>query len=216
MTEPALAISAAGLTYRIRAPETRARKGVLMLHGLGGDEGVMWVFQNVIPDDWIAVAPRGPFASPAGGWGWTRTGSEHLSPVAEFRDASREVRRFCAGLSRELDISKSAWVWMGFSQGAALAFAASLAPGTHSAAVVALAGFLPEGIQAADLARLARTPIYWGHGTQDEHVPVERARQDVARLRAASADVTFCEAEVGHKLGIECLRGLGGWLKARA
>jgi predicted esterase len=47
-------------------------------------------------------------------------------------------------------------------------------------------------------------------------VPVERARRDVEILRAASVDVAYCEAEVGHKLGIDCLHGLKTWLEARS
>ena len=62
------------------------------------------------------------------------------------------------------------------------------------------------------LARLASLPVYWGHGTQDDQVPVERARRDVARLRQAGVDVSYCEADVGHKLGADCLLGLASWL----
>jgi hypothetical protein len=33
----------------------------------------------------------------------------------------------------------------------------------------------------------------------------------MARLREAGLDVTYCESDVGHKLGADCLRGLKAW-----
>jgi predicted esterase len=77
--------------------------------------------------------------------------------------------------------------------------------------VVSLAGFVPDGFEVRAGARLAGVPVYWGHGTKDDQVPVQRARRDVSRLRQAGLDVTYCEADVGHKLGADCLRGLKGW-----
>ncbi|MGD8822778.1 MAG: hypothetical protein PVG63_06725, partial [Anaerolineales bacterium] len=56
-------------------------------------------------------------------------------------------------------------------------------------------------------------PVYWGHGTEDELIPIEHARHDVERLRTAGVDVSFCEAEVGHKVGVECTRGLKTWFE---
>jgi phospholipase/carboxylesterase len=99
---------------------------------------------------------------------------------------------------------------MGFSQGAALAFAAAQG-GMKVAGIIALAGFVPYG----DLQGLENVPVFWGHGTHDELVPVERARKDVKRLLDGAAEVHFCEADVGHKLGIECTRGLKHWLRDR-
>jgi phospholipase/carboxylesterase len=189
---------------------------VILIHGLGGDERVMWVFESALPEGWIAVAPRGLFLAPDGGFGWTRAGKDHLSSASEFSEAIGELRGLLARVSRDVPAGEVPWVWMGFSQGAALAFASALAPGARPAGIVSLAGFLPEIADGEALSRLCQVPVYWGHGTQDDLVSIERARRDVQRLRAASVDVTFCEAEVGHKLGVDCLRGLKAWLEALA
>jgi hypothetical protein len=42
---------------------------------------------------------------------------------------------------------------------------------------------------------------------------VERARQLTGLLEQAGARVIFCEADVGHKVSAECLRGLETFLK---
>ena len=41
---------------------------------------------------------------------------------------------------------------------------------------------------------------------------VERARGDAERLRGSGAEIAFCESDVGHKLELECTRGLRFWL----
>ena len=55
---------------------------------------------------------------------------------------------------------------------------------------------------------LAGKHFFVAHGTQDNLVPVERARESIELLEQAGAQVTFCEAEVGHKVSADCLRGL--------
>lgn len=74
--------------------------------------------------------------------------------------------------------------------------------------IVSLAGFLPQG----DLENLNGIPVYWGHGISDPLVPIEKAREAVQTLKRAGADVLLCEAQVGHKVGLECTRGLKDWL----
>jgi phospholipase/carboxylesterase len=96
---------------------------------------------------------------------------------------------------------------MGFSQGAALAFAATFLGRLQPAGIVSLAGFLPQG----ELKNVKDLPIYWGHGISDTLVPIERAREAVLMLKRAGADVVLCEAGVGHKVGLECTRGLKEW-----
>jgi predicted esterase len=135
-----------------------------------------------------------------------------LPKIAEFDGAVDATVGLLGELRLDYGVPPDGWVWMGFSQGAGLAFAAACAPGARPRAVVSLAGFVPDGFEARAGARLAGLPVYWGHGTKDDQVPVQRARRDVSRLRHAGLDVLYCEADVGHKLGADCLRGLKGWL----
>jgi len=45
------------------------------------------------------------------------------------------------------------------------------------------------------------------HGTQDQLVPIDRARTSIELLEQAGAQVTYCEDEVGHKLSANaCVR----------
>ena len=47
-----------------------------------------------------------------------------------------------------------------------------------------------------------------------DNVPIERMRSGVELVKRAGADLTVCEDEVGHKLSVDCLRGLGHFYEA--
>ncbi len=206
---------AAGLAYRLRRGGEPAGAPILMLHGLGGDEDVMWAFEDALPSGSIVVAARGLCVAPEGGYSWTRRTRDGFPSRAEFEPAALALRDLLFRLGNELGVGPSQWVWIGFSQGAGVAFAAAAHAAEPPAGVASLAGFVPEGLGSGQLAKLKPVPIYWGHGLRDREVPIDRARRDMQRLREAGAEVTACESGVGHKLGVECLRGLSAWLARR-
>ena len=58
-----------------------------------------------------------------------------------------------------------------------------------------------------------RPEVFVAHGTADEILPVERAREGVARLRSFGLPVTYLEEEgVGPKLGVQGMRSLKSWM----
>ena len=129
------------------------------------------------------------------------------STFEDFRPGVTFVERLLDTLAAERGLDRGRMVLVGFSQGAALAFAVAREDRLRPRGIVALAGVLPDG----DVGRLRGIPIFWGHGTQDTHVPIEAARADVERLRRVGASVQMCEADVEHRVGVECMRGLKQW-----
>ncbi len=208
MSEPQRHISRHGWTYRIRPPVGEGEEEVVvLLHGLTGDESAMWPFAAAVPQGAWVVGPRAPHPAPSGGFSWLPPGPTHRPALHDFSEAVGGLELLLGDLERRHGLSSAGPVLVGFSQGAAVAFAAA-AKGLPAAGVAALAGFLPQG----DVSRLKGLPVYWGHGVQDRMVPLERAQRDVARLRRAGSRVTFCQAEVGHKVGAACMRDLQVWL----
>jgi phospholipase/carboxylesterase len=98
---------------------------------------------------------------------------------------------------------------LGFSQGAALAGALTLIYPRRVRSLGLLSGFLPTAINAnpADNS-LNGLRVFIAHGTLDDRVPIRHARQAAATLQKAGAQVEFCEANVGHKLGLPCFKAL--------
>jgi predicted esterase len=72
-----------------------------------------------------------------------------------------------------------------------------------------LAGFVPDGLEVHISERpLDGKPFFVAHGTRDETVTIERARDSMKTLEKCGAQVTVCEDNVGHKVSATCLRAL--------
>ena len=202
------------LIFRERAAQGAGRHPLqLLLHGWTGDENSMWVFSARLPKDTWLVAPHGLYPAPLGGYSWSspqvrRTWPELrcFSPGGRGAGRMPHTRNFPGADLVEIDV-------IGFSQGAALAYAFALLHPERVRALVGLAGFLPDGVAAflgssQPLRRQPALPVFIAHGTQDELVPVTLARRSVEMLQQAGAEVTYCEDEVGHKLSADCFCGL--------
>ena len=211
MMEPILIDSPpGGVAVRLLQPEDPEGLHILMLHGWSGDEKVMWVLQTVLPENAFIVSARGMYPLPLGGYHWSESPTSTEVGFEDFNPAIQSLQVTLGDLRSRFGFGDGQLLLMGFSQGAALAFSA-VRQGIQASGVIALAGFVPLG----DLSGLGGLPVFWGHGLRDELVPVERAREDVKRLLDQGVEIQYCETDVGHKLGIECTRGLKVWLQGK-
>jgi phospholipase/carboxylesterase len=205
-----------GWTMRVRHAAQEPSRFLLLLHGWTGDENSMWVFtRRLSPDFWI-VAPRGPYAAKEGGYSWRalRPGSWGLPTLSDLKPAADNLIRLVDEVSASIGVDATQFDVAGFSQGGALTNVLTLLYPQRVRKAAVLAGFMPGGVD--DLIAqhvLAGKPIFVAHGTQDNLVPVERARGSIELLEDAGAQVIFCESEVGHKVSADCLRGLEAFFK---
>lgn len=200
----------APLAFRLRLPEGNNAAPIMMLHGLGGDENAMWALESALPKAGLIVAPRAPHEQRQGGYLWNPSIRAWPPSVSEFAEGVKLLEELFAYLEQEYEFRRERLVLMGFSNGTAMSFAAAMTPiSPPPAGIIAISGHLPEG----DLSPLKGIPVYWGHGTRDAFIPIDSARTDVDRLRQEVVPVTFCEADVGHKLGAECLKNLRSWFR---
>ena len=205
-----------GWTLRLR-PSAGAPAAVLLaLHGLTGDERSLDIFTARVPPEYYVIAPRGPIPAEPG-FSWIeRTDSSPLPGAAEFSQAVAEVERRLPTWFSGLSLSSALPIHlMGFSQGAALSLRLIFsAPRRYRSAAI-LAGFFPEGDTLDEtVPDLSGMDFFIAHGTQDDTIPVEAARQMAARLEQTGAAVTYCEDAVGHKLGPSCFRWLSEFFSA--
>lgn len=221
-------ISGDGWVFRVRVPEGEGPHPVLiLLHGWTGDEDVMWVFASRLPDHYLMLAPRGRYESKLGGYGWYPDARRDWPEVTDFQESARELIEFLDGMKNEAarklagnEAQKQAWEALsrgdftkvslvGFSQGAALSYVLSLTHPERIQVVAGLAGFMPENAESlVENQPLRGKDIFVTHGSKDDIVPVERARNAVDLLERAGAKVTYCEEEVGHKLSAPCFNAL--------
>lgn len=203
-----------GWTMRVRHATEEPARFLLLLHGWTGDENSMWIFTNRFPGDlWIA-APRAPHTSKMGGYSWRQLDSEDdrdwgLPTLSDLRPAAERLIHLVDEISASIGVDVNRFDVAGFSQGGALTNVLALLYPQRIRKAAVLAGFMPAGVDDLLERRvLSGTPYFVAHGTQDDLVPFERARRSTELLEKGGAEVTFCEAEVGHKVSADCLRAL--------
>jgi phospholipase/carboxylesterase len=198
-----------GLVYRYREGKNDHHPPVLMLHGLSGDENSMWILEKGLLNGGLIVAPRAKFKRVENGYSWIKGPLDRLPTQEDFFPAVQALKDLVRELVSEKGLKREELFLMGFSQGAGLAFSAAVDPYLRPKAIIVAAGFLPKG----DYVNLKGIPIFWGHGSKDERIPIEQARSDANLLRDFGADIHFCETNVAHKLSMECLNGLRSWME---
>lgn len=204
-----------GWIVRIRpALNPTSRNLTLMLHGWTGDENVMAIFDRYLsPDTWL-LSPRGILPAIPGGYGWAQMSSPDAIRDQDFSTALDGLDEQIPHWLRYLRIPAEKINLMGFSQGAALALSYLVRHPKNIDRVACLSGFLPWDAQEALVsASLAGKGILITHGTKDQNVPFQLARDAASILATAGAAVQFCQDELGHKLGPNGSRSLRTFFK---
>jgi|SRR5271157_3515024 len=196
---------------RVRPASRQPAHLLLLLHGWTGDENSMWVFvRNFSLDYWI-IAPRAPYAAEPSGYSWraSESNARGWPSLEDFRSSADSLIAFVGNYATQNQIDANQFDLIGFSQGAALANAIALLYPERVRRAGVLAGFLPAESESLIEKRLLNgKPFFVAHGTLDEMVKIEYARQSVEMLKRAGAHVTFYEDEVGHKLSADGLHAL--------
>lgn len=205
MTESIL-IENDGWTARLSKPASFIPSRLtLLLHGYGGDETSMQVIARNFPANACILFIRAPYKIEDGkGYAWLPPGGGKDSDIAEYipglesmlewLDSLEEIRQ--AGLPFDL---------VGFSQGAAAAYALGLVWPQRIHRLAGLAGFLPAGSERYYAGRpLQGKNVFIAHGRQDDRIRIETGYQAESGMVQAGAAVDFCPADIGHKLSASC------------
>jgi phospholipase/carboxylesterase len=209
-------ISFNGWILRIRESRSRNPRLLVLIHGWTGDENSMWIFTRGLSADYWMMAPRAPHPAQSSGFSWRPHQTETVGrPSLEaLKPAAEALIRLIDEYSASVKLDALQFDLMGFSQGGVMVSLLGMLYPHRIRKMGVLAGFVPSGIEELVLKKpLAGKNIFIAHGTQDQMVPIDRARASIKVLEQAGAQVTYCEDEVGHKLGAKCLRGLEKYLQ---
>lgn len=115
---------------------------------------------------------------------------------------------------KERGIPAGRIVLAGFSQGCAMALLTGLRHKERLAGIAGLSGYLPlaQSTIAERSDANALTPIFMGHGRQDNVVPLERGKTSREALRALGYEVDWHEYPMAHSVCMEEIADLNHWL----
>lgn len=196
---------------------------IIALHGWGASAHDLLGLAPILHDGKaIVLCPQGQVAVPFGGgqygYGWfpLRTGA--APDVEAFRRGAEALRAFVNMALERYPIDPQRVVVAGFSQGGMMAYDLGLREPSRFAGVAALSSWFPPPL-AEDLATLPEHegfPVLILHGTRDDRIEVERARESREALRPFGVTLTYREFDMGHEIRQDALRVLLQWLDERA
>jgi phospholipase/carboxylesterase len=180
---------------------------IVLIHGWTGDEYSMDLFSRGLPENTLQLFPRGPFQAPTG-YGWAPEDAGTFPPMNVFEPTCRNLMAEIEIRLIDLDLANSPLSLVGFSQGGAAVYTISTLYPDRVERAAALASFLPDVDDEANLNLLKGKPFFIAHGARDDTIPVTYARHSAGKLKRAGALVEYCEADVGHKLSAGCMKRL--------
>lgn len=183
---------------------------LVLLHGLGSDEHDLLGFVPHIDPRLFVVSVRAPHPHMDVGYAWYDL-AEGYGPTATLSRSLALVERFLAGVADAYPIDGQRVYLGGFSQGAAITLATVVLHPARIAGAIALSGYLPPHLAHQPTAANGM-PIFQGHGTFDQVVPIEAARRTRDVLSAMPVALTYREYPVGHEVSAPELLELNGWL----
>ena len=198
---------------------------VLWLHGLGADGHD---FAPIVPEllrpHWPAlrfVFPHAPVRPVTINGGmrmraWYDITGMDFATRADAGGIEESVAQVEALVAHEAarGIAPSRIVLAGFSQGCAMALHTGLRYPARLAALIGLSGYLPlaDTLAAERSSANADAPIFLGHGTQDEMIPLPRAAASRDALAALGYAAEWHQYPMGHSVCAPEVQDVQRWL----
>jgi predicted esterase len=199
--------------YLVEAPESGKSCPLLVgFHGYGESADKHLAELRKIPgaNQWIlcAVQALHPFYNRTGEViaCWMTRQDRELA----IEDNVRYVAGVVAELQRTLPVSNRL-VYLGFSQGAAMAYRAAVASGHRCHGVVVLGGDVPPELDQRDLTGFP--PVLLGRGSSEEWYDAAKMEHDVELLRRKEVDVRPVVFTGGHEWTNEFRAAAGEFLR---
>lgn len=201
---------------------------IIWMHGLGADgHDFAPIVPELVAKDWPAlrfVFPHAPVrpvtingGMPMRAW-YDIVGFDARAPQDEAGiRASIDAVEALLAREQERGVPSERIVLAGFSQGGAIALTAGLRHAHRLAGIVALSTYLPpiDALIDERSAANAGAPIFWGHGTADPVVVLQRGVDSRARLEALGYRVDWHTYPMPHAVCPDEIADLRRWLGER-
>jgi len=211
------------LHHLIRPPKNNQSKAplMIMLHGYGSDENDLFSFATELPEELFIISVRAPYKMEPYGNAWYAIYFDNTSGKFSDTEQAKQSRDLIAAFIDEAiaayDVDAKNVTLLGFSQGTILSYAVALNYPEKVKNIIALSGYvnkelLPENTNEKDYMHL---DFYASHGSVDQVIPVEWAREAKPFLDKLNIKNTYSEFPVGHGVHPQNFFELKSWLEKR-
>jgi len=190
---------------------------LVLLHGIGADENDLFSLATHVDPRFTVVTVRAPRPYHTGyAWfdiAWKADGSV-VPNVAQARETLADFVRWIEAAPARLNADPRQVYLLGFSQGAMMSLGVLRTAPERLAGVVALSGRFHDALfeTPAPTDAMRSVPLFVGHGTQDDVLPVANGRAVRDAFEPLVRDFTYREYPVPHAIAPAELGDVAAWL----
>ncbi|HQA75336.1 MAG: alpha/beta fold hydrolase [Flavobacterium sp.] len=210
------------LHHIVREPKIKKDKNplILLLHGYGSNEEDLFSFASELPDEYFVISVRAPHDMMYNSFAWYAINFDadenKFSDIEQAQSSRVLIATFIDEVVQNYPIDQKNVTLIGFSQGCILSYAVALTYPEKVQRVVAMSGYLNTEIADEDFAKndFSNLKIFASHGTVDQVIPVDWARNSIPKIKALGIDIVFKEYPVGHGVAPQNFYDFKNWLEA--
>ena len=196
---------------------------ILTLHGRGANAlDLLGLAPYICGGKFLMICPQGPLETPIGpgasGYAWYPMSMGGPPDVGAILSSREKLQQFLDACLKRYPIDGKKLVVLGFSQGGVMAYSLALSNPERFAGLAVLSSWLPQEL----IPRLSISndavqslPTIVQHGSQDQMIEIQRAKDSVERLRALRVPLTYRDYDMGHEIKPRSLTDLSAWLEEK-
>ena len=210
------------LTHKIKQSTSKNSTSptMILLHGMGSNEDDLFSFEKMIEDRFNVISVRAPYTVAPGKYRWYQGSYSGPKPIIrhdQVEESLKKLTQFIDEAVKEYALDPNQIYIGGFSQGAIMSKAVGMTAPDKIAGLAAFSGrIIPElKEKMADKAAIQKLDIFISHGTKDQVLKFDGAKDANKLFEEIGANVTFKSYETAHTISRENLKDFLKWLHSK-
>ncbi len=191
---------------------------LFMFHGYGSNEEDLFSFASELQQEFCIISVRAPYPMQPFGNAWYAINFDaqqgKWSDDEQARESREKIVAFIDEACQIYSLDETNITLLGFSQGTILSYAVALSYPEKIKNVIALSGYINEGILKEGYEEKSHTDlkIYASHGQVDQVIPPEWAQRAPDVLKNLGIEHVYEEFPVGHGVSPQNFFSFKKWL----
>lgn len=209
------------LHYLVRKPLQKTEKPplLILLHGYGSNEQDLFSFAEELPSELLIVSAQAPYSMGFGGYAWYAINFDDVngkfSDLEQAKSSTDTIASFIDSIKIKYNTHPDKTFLLGFSQGAILSYNVSFHYPNKVNHVIALSGYINKDLLPKELSKTIKTDYYASHGSVDQVLPVDWARNSKPFLESLNLNCEYSEYPVGHGVAPQNFYSFKRWIENR-
>lgn len=207
------------LSYLHRAPKVEVKNPplLILLHGFGSNEQDLFSLAEDFPPEFLVLSARAPHVLTEGSYAWFAVDFSSGAPINNKEQAEKSrvlLKQFIEEVASAFAVDTKKIILVGFSQGAIMSYSVALTHPSLTKGVAALSGRVLTEVrsQIESTPALKQLKIFIGHGTEDNVLRIDFAREAKAYLTSLALTPTYYEYNIAHGISREEKLDLLEWI----